>query len=242
MKKIGIIIPTYYEEENIGSLADAIKSHIPNSEIFVVDDTPSNESEKTLKDKSFINYFHRGQKLGRGTAVIFGLENALKRDYIELFVEMDADFSHDPRELNEKINFFKRYELDMLIASRYTKNSKIINWSIFRRTFSLLSNFLAKWLLKIPCTDYTNGFRFYSRRAAEKVVNECGKIGDGFIVLSEILVVIHSNNYKIDELSTIFVNRKRGQSSVSLKLIASSLFGLIKLYYLKRKKARNKIF
>ena len=155
---------------------------------------------------------------------------------------MDADFSHDPRELNEKINFFKRYELDMLIASRYTKNSKIINWNIFRRTFSLLSNFLAKWLLKIPCTDYTNGFRFYSRRAAEKVVNECGKIGDGFIVLSEILVVIHSNNYKIDELSTIFVNRKRGQSSVSLKLIVLSLFGLIKLYYLKRKKARNKIF
>ena len=63
MKKIGIIIPTYYEEENIGSLADAIKSHIPNSEIFVVDDTPSNESEKTLKDKSFVNYFHRGQNL-----------------------------------------------------------------------------------------------------------------------------------------------------------------------------------
>ena len=65
MKKIGIIIPTYHEEENIGSLADAIKSHIPNSEIFVVDDTPSNGSEKILKDKSFVNYFHRGQKLGR---------------------------------------------------------------------------------------------------------------------------------------------------------------------------------
>ena len=229
MKKIGIIIPTYHEEENIGSLADAIKSHIPNSEIFVVDDTPSNGSEKILKDKSFVNYFHRGQKLGRGTAVIFGLEHALKRDHIELFVEMDADFSHDPRELKEKIEFFKRHKLDMLIASRYAKQSKIINWSIFRRTFSLLSNFLAELLLKIPCTDYTNGFRFYSRRAAEKVVNECGKIGDGFIVLSEILVVIHSNNYKIGEFSTIFVNRKRGQSSVSLKLIVSSLFGLIKL-------------
>ena len=236
MKKIGIIIPTYHEEENIGRLADTIKSCIPNSEIFVVDDTPSNESEKTLKDKSFVNYFHRGEKLGRGTAVIFGLEHALKKDYIELFVEMDADFSHDPLELKEKIEFFKIHELDMLIASRYTKNSKIINWSIFRRTFSLLSNFLAKLLLKIPCTDYTNGFRFYSRRAAEKVVNECGKIGDGFIVLSEILVVIHSNNFKISELSTIFVNRKRGQSSVSLKLIVSSLFGLIKLYYLKKSK------
>jgi len=236
MKKIGIIIPTYHEEENIGSLVDTIKFYIPNSEIFVVDDTPSNGSEETLKDKKFVHYFHRGQKLGRGTAVIFGLQHALKKDYIELFVEMDADFSHDPRELKEKIDFFKKHELDMLIASRYTKNSKILNWSIFRRSFSLLSNFLAKLLLKIPCTDYTNGFRFYSRRAAETVVNKCGKIGDGFIVLSEILVEIHSNNYKIDELSTIFVNRERGHSSVNLKLIASSLFGLIKLYYLKKQK------
>ena len=67
-------------------------------------------------------------------------------------------------------------------------------------------------------------------------MQKCGKIGDGFIVLSEILVTIHSNNYKIGELSTIFVNRKRGQSSVSLKLIFSSLLGLIKLYYLKKNK------
>tara|TARA_B100000767_G_C19647277_1_gene485151 strand:- start:113 stop:832 length:720 start_codon:yes stop_codon:yes gene_type:complete len=236
MKKIGIIIPTYNEEENIDNLVNTIKSYIPNSEIFVVDDTPSKISENILKNQSSVNYFHRGKKLGRGTAVIFGLEQALKKNYIEFFVEMDADFSHDPRELKEKIEYFKRQELDMLISSRYAKNSKILNWSIFRRTFSLLSNFLAKLLLKIPCTDYTNGFRFYSRRAAEKVVDKCGKIGDGFIVLSEILVVIHSNNYKIDELSTIFVNRKRGESSVNLKLIISSFFGLIKLYYLKKRK------
>ena len=149
---------------------------------------------------------------------------------------MDADFSHNPNELKEKIEYLKKNKVDMLIASRYTKNSKIMNWSIFRRILSLLSNFLARLLLKIPCTDYTNGFRLYSKRAAEKVVNKCGKIGGGFIVLSEILVVIHSNNFKIDELNTIFVNRKRGESSVGLKLIFSSLLGLIKLYYLKKNK------
>jgi len=236
MKKIGIIIPTYNEEENIGSLVDAIKSCIPNSEIFVVDDTLENGSKRILQDKSLVHYFHRGKKLGRGTAVIFGLEQALKKIDIEVFVEMDADFSHDPRELKEKIDFFIKDDLDMLIASRYAKNSRIINWNIFRRIFSLLSNFLAKMLLKIPCTDYTNGFRFYSKRAAEKVVNKCGKIGGGFIVLSEILVVMHSNNYKIGELSTVFVNRKRGESSVGIKFIFSSLFGLIKLYLLKKKK------
>lgn len=235
MKKIGIIIPTYKEEKNIGNLVDTIKSYISNSEIFIVDDSPENISEKILKSKNLVNYFHRKQKLGRGTAVIFGLERALKNNEIELFIEMDADFSHDPSELKEKIDFFKKNKLDMLIASRYTKSSKIVNWSLFRKVFSLLSNFLAKLLLRIPCSDYTNGFRFYSRRAAEKVVEKCGKIGGGFIVLSEILVVIHSNNFKINELSTVFVNRKRGESSVNLRLIISSLFGLIKLYFLKKK-------
>ena len=236
MNNIGIIIPTYNEEENIGKLVESIKSFVPNSEIFIVDDSINDLSKRILENKSFVHYFRRGQKLGRGTAVIFGLNEALKNKSIDTFIEMDADFSHNPNELKEKIEYFKKHKIDMLIASRYTKSSKIMNWSVFRRVFSLLSNFLARLLLKIPCTDYTNGFRFYSKRAAKKVVNECGKIGGGFIVLSEILVVMHSNNFKIDELSTIFVNRKRGESSVSLKLIISSLLGLIKLYFLKKKK------
>ena len=236
MNNIGIIIPTYNEEENIGKLVESIKSFVPNSEIFVVDDSINDLSKRILENKSLVHFFHRGQKLGRGTAVIFGLNEALKKKSFDIFIEMDADFSHNPNELKEKIDYFKKNQIDMLIASRYTKNSKIMNWSIFRRIFSLLSNFLARLLLKIPCTDYTNGFRFYSKRAAKKVVNECGKIGGGFIVLSEILVVMHSNNFKIDELSTTFVNRKRGESSVSLKLIVSSLLGLIKLYFLKKNK------
>ena len=236
MINIGIIIPTYNEEENIGKLVESIKSFVPNSEIFIVDDSINDLSKRILENKSFVHYFRRGQKLGRGTAVIFGLNEALKNKSIDTFIEMDADFSHNPNELKEKIEYFKKHKIDMLIASRYTKSSKIMNWSVFRRVFSLLSNFLARLLLKIPCTDYTNGFRFYSKRAAEKVVNECGKIGGGFIVLSEILVVMHSNNFKIDELNTIFANRKRGESSVGLKLIFSSLLGLIKLYYLKKNK------
>ena len=236
MNNIGIIIPTYNDEENIGKLVESIKSFVPNSEIFVVDDSINDFSRGILENKSLVHFFHRGQKLGRGTAVIFGLNEALKKKSFDIFIEMDADFSHNPNELKEKIDYFKKNQIDMLIASRYTKNSKIMNWSIFRTIFSQLSNFLARLLLKIPCTDYTNGFRFYSKRAAKKVVNECGKIGGGFIVLSEILVVMHSNNFKIDELNTIFVNRKRGESSVSLKLIISSLLGLIKLYFLKKNK------
>ena len=234
MKKIGIIIPTYYEEENIGSLVDEIISYIPNSEIFVVDDTPSNGSEKILKDKNFVHYFHRGQKLGRGTAVIFCLERALKKDYIELIVEMDADFSHNPLELIRNIKLFKKMKSDLLIASRYLPKSKIFNWTFSRRIFSKLSNILAKFILKIDVTDYTNGFRIYSKEATKLIVKKCGRIGDGFIVLSEILLILNINSFKINEVSSIFVNRIRGESSVNLKLIIQSFIGLIKLFFIKK--------
>ena len=102
-----------------------------------------------------------------------------------------------------------------------------------RLIFSKLSNILASLLLNVGVTDYTNGFRIYSRRSVELIVRKCGKIGDGFIVLSEILLTIKLKKYKISELPTIFVNRKRGESSVNLKLIFQSLFGIIKLYLIK---------
>ena len=152
-----------------------------------------------------------------------------------MFIEMDADFSHDPAELKRNIKFFINNSLDLLIGSRYLKRSKIINWSLSRRIFSLLANFLARNLLQIPITDFTNGFRIYSRRSVKKIINNCGKIGDGFIILSEILVVLHLNNFKINEIHSKFVNRARGESSVSFKLILQSFVGLIKIYFKKRK-------
>ena len=153
---------------------------------------------------------------------------------------MDADFSHHPNELQEKVNFFLKNNLDLLISSRYLKDSQIINWSLSRRVFSKMSNFLARMLLKIPMSDYTNGFRFYSRSAAELITINCGKIGDGFIILSEILLQLSLHKFKIGEIETIFVNRTRGESSVNIRLILNSLIGLIKLFFIKIKIEKNK--
>ena len=106
------------------------------------------------------------------------------------------------------------------------KESKIINWGLSRRIFSYLANFSARNLLQIPIQDFTNGYRIYSRRSVKKIVKNCGKIGDGFIVLSEILLILNINKFKIDEVSTVFINRIRGESSVNLKLVLASLFGI----------------
>ena len=232
MSNIAIVIPTYKEKDNIFKLTNKILKLHPKTRIYVVDDTKDENLKKYFKSKK-IKYFLRKKQKGRGSAVLYGLKKSLKNTTSKIFIEMDADFSHDPKELKSKILFFKKRNLDLLIASRYLKKSKIINWSLQRLLFSKLSNLLARYLLNVGVTDYTNGYRIYSRRSVKLITKKCGKIGDGFIVLSEILLMIKLNNFKINELPTIFVNRKRGQSSVNFKLIIQSLVGLIKLYFIK---------
>ena len=230
---IGIIIPTFREKENILKLSEKLIRLHPNCKIFIVDDTKEYNLEKYFVNKKKIIYIYRKNKKGRGSAVIEGFRKAFSIKKIKIFVEMDADFSHKPEELKNNIIKFKKMNLDLLIASRYLKNSKIYNWSIQRRIFSFMANFLAKILLNVGVSDYTNGYRIYSRRALKVVISKCGKIGDGFIVLSEFLLQLKLHNFKISETSSIFINRTRGESSVNLRLILQSLFGLLKLYLVK---------
>ena len=235
MNNIAIIIPTYNELENIEKLILEIKKKVPESKIFIIDDSKTQEIGELIKSKNIkVSYFHRENESGRGSAVIYGLNKAIKENKYQIFIEMDADFSHDPNELLRNIDFFINKKLDLLIASRYLPGSKIINWNLSRRVLSKMSNFLARNLLKIPLNDFTNGFRIYSSRSVEKIISSCGNIGDGFILLSEIIVVIKNNYMKIDEIKTNFINRERGESSVNFKLIIESLYGIIKLAIIKK--------
>ena len=182
MNKVAVVIPTYHEEKNIKKLIQHINKYLNQAIIFVVDDTPKPLIKLICNEFKNVRYFHRKNKRGRGSAVIFGIKKALKNKSIKLIIEMDSDFSHNPNELIKKINYFYKEKLDLLIASRYLENSKIINWSLARRIFSILSNILARLFLKINIRDFTNGFRFYSIRSAQKIVKNCGNIGDGFII------------------------------------------------------------
>ncbi len=237
MSEINIIIPTYNEENNIIKLLKAIIKNLPNCKITIVDDSKINKIELILKKekiRSNISYIHRKNSKGRGSAVLHGFKKRFKKNKKQIFIEMDADFSHKPSELKKNIKLFINKKSDLLIASRYLPKSKIFHWSLSRRIFSKLSNILAKFILKINVTDYTNGFRIYSKEATSLIVKKCGKIGDGFIVLSEILLVLDINKFQINEVSSIFINRARGESSVNLKLIIQSFIGLIKLFLIKR--------
>jgi dolichol-phosphate mannosyltransferase len=228
---IGIIIPCYNEEQNIFKLINCLKRTLKkNYTIIVIDD-----SSKNLKiNLSKVIYIHRKKKLGRGSAVLQGLKILLKKKKIKYFIEMDADFSHNPNEIPSNLNFFKKKKLDLLISSRYLKNSKILNWPLKRRILSKLSNLLIKFLLKIPVNDFSNGFRIYSKEAVNIILKNCGKKDTNFIILSEIIMTIFYNNLRISEVKTTFKNRVRGESTVNFFLVLKSLFNLIQIFYLNR--------
>jgi len=202
--KISIIIPSYNEIDNIEKLLNSIVQINNDFKVFIIDDSNDNAIANIANKFHQVNYTYRGKKLGRGSAVIDGMKKVLDEKLADIIIEMDADFSHDPQELISNLNKFKKEKLDLLVSSRYKTDSQIINWSLRRRIFSKLSNKLARFLLKVPLSDYTNGYRIYSNRATKHVLSQCGKIGDGFIVLSEILVQLHYSGFKINETSTIF--------------------------------------
>tara|TARA_B100000575_G_C23124160_1_gene651031 strand:- start:1723 stop:2445 length:723 start_codon:yes stop_codon:yes gene_type:complete len=235
MKSIGIVIPAYNEKENILKLIKGIRKYL-DCLIIIVDDSSNTDTQKILIKNKIKNlrYFNRGKKSGRGSAVLFGFKKLIEfRKDINCLIEMDADLSHSPTELKRNLTFFYKNSIDLLIASRYLKQSSIINWPTSRKILSKLSNILARLLLGVPVRDYTNGFRFYSKSAAKTIISKCNKTGGGFIILSEIILILWKSGYKISEVKTIFRNRTRGESSVNLRLIIQSLIGLIKLYLLK---------
>jgi len=229
MQKIGIVIPAYNEDRTVIKLIKEINNKILISKIIIIDDSEQSKIKNINLLFNNVIYVNRKKKLGRGSAIIFGLK-ILKKIGINIFIEMDADFSHSPNEIKKNIILFKKRKLDLLIASRYLKKSKIINWPMKRKIFSRISNLFAKFLLKIPVSDYTNGFRIYSEKSVKIIIYKCGKVGDGFIILSEILMELWLNKLNIGETCTTFINRNRGESSVNLHLIYRSFVGLIKIY------------
>jgi len=127
--------------------------------------------------------------------------------------------------------------LDLLIASRYIPPSNLENWPWTRLLFSRFANLVARALLGVPITDYTNGFRAYSREAAECVTATCGRMGKGFIPLSETLLNLHNRGYRIGETPTIFVNRLRGESSVNTEELWNAASGVLRIFLRLRMKA-----
>ena len=236
IQKIGIIIPSYNEVANISLLTKKIFSFLPKATIVIVDDSNLQENKKlkaslrsviSLNRKRII-LVSRLKKLGRGSAVITGLNEMLKNKTIRYFFEMDADLAHDPKDFQKFLSAVTANNADLVIGSRYLHESRIIKWPIWRLVLSKFINTFINIWLGLKLSDYTNGFRLYNRNAVEFLTKTQLKEG-GFISLSEIAFRLKNNNFKIVEIPTSFTDRVYGKSSANCKEFVSSLIGLVRI-------------
>lgn len=229
MNNLLIIIPAYNEGKNLIELLKKIKSENDNWNIIIIDDSENFETNKLIENykEKKIYYIKRNLKMGRGSAVRFGFEYS-KKNKFDYILEMDADLSHNPSEIKLLLNKLISKKYDLVIGSRYLKNSKIIGWPIKRRIFSKLSNFFAKFLFGFGLTDYTNGFRVYNSKAINELIKYPIE-NNGFMYLTETFTILKKKNFKISEQATVFINRKKGSSSLRLSEILKSFVGIIKL-------------
>ncbi len=230
MPKTLIIIPCYNESDNIINLITVLLKDNATVDVLVVDDSQDNTADLVReKQKSEPRLFliKRQGKGGRGTAVLDGFKFGIERGY-ERIAEMDADFSHDPKEFSSLLTVSG--DNTLVIGSRYLKESKIVGWPIQRRVFSKLANFYANIILGIGIHDYTNGYRIYGREAIKSL--DISKIKEkGYIVLSEISYQLFKRGVKIIEVPTVFVNRRRGVSNFSLKEITDAFTSVLKIRF-----------
>ena len=227
-----ICIPTLNEAENIRNLLSAILEIPLCIEIVVVDDNSADQTaelvqefvnERECNDK--ITIIKRNEKAGRGGAVWFGIKSCLRSEHT-VIVEMDADFSHSPNDLREGLELIAS-GYDVAIGARYP-NGTIVNWPVSRRVFSFCANFLARILISWKIHDYTNGYRFYSHKAATLLCSKEMK-EEGYINLSETISICLRHKLTISSFPILFINRDKGKSNTSVREIVKSLTAICRI-------------
>ena len=228
-----VIIPTYNEKENIEKIIRAIFSLPKAFDILVIDDgSPDGTAEivrRMIDSRSESSLFllERSGKLGLGTAYIMGFKWALERDYQYIF-EMDADFSHDPKDLPRLYEACAVEGYDVAIGSRYVSGVNVVNWPIGRVLMSYFASKYVKFVTGFNIHDTTAGFKCYKRRVLETI--ELDKIRfKGYAFQIEMKYTAYKIGFKIKEVPVIFVNRVEGTSKMSGGIFGEAFFGVMRL-------------
>ncbi|MBO97871.1 MAG: dolichyl-phosphate beta-D-mannosyltransferase [Flavobacteriales bacterium] len=223
-----IIIPTYNEKENIEKIINAIFSLEKDFHILIIDDgSPDGTAKivKRLQKKYNKNLFleERKGKLGLGTAYIHGFKWALRKTYEYIF-EMDADFSHNPKDL---IRLYKA-DSDLAIGSRYIKGVNIVNWPMSRLLMSFFASKYVKLITGMPVHDSTAGFKCYKRKVLETIqFDKLQFVGYAFQI--EMKFKTWKYNFKITEVPVIFTDRTEGTSKMSGGIFFEAFIGVIQM-------------
>lgn len=230
MNKALVIIPTYNEIENIEAIIAAVLEQNDDFDVLIVDDgSPDGTGAKVkeLKAKSDrVHLIERSGKLGLGTAYIAGFRYGIKNDFDFIF-EMDADFSHPPKDLN---NLYKACQsgADVAVGSRYTKGGGVKDWSNYRLFLSRGASLYVRIITFMPVMDPTAGFKCYKRKVLEILdLDKITSIGYAFQI--EMKYAAYRNGFKIVEVPIIFADREKGTSKMDTSIIKEAITGVLSM-------------
>jgi dolichol-phosphate mannosyltransferase len=224
-----IIIPTYNERENIEDLARQITIVNPEFHVLAVDDNSPDGTGSIVRSLAEqncrIHLLSRPSKQGLGGAYLAGFAYAIRHDF-ENIVTMDADFSHDPLQLESMVK--RALQSDVVIGSRYTAGGRIENWPWHRRQLSLTANRLARCAVGYEIGDWTSGYRCYRRHAIEKL--PIGSLrSNGYSFLVEMLAACLQLGCQVTEVPITFCDRRSGRSKLSRVEIFKGMLTLLRL-------------
>jgi len=225
-----VVIPTYNEIENIELLLRDIISLQQDFDILVVDDNSPDgtaaEVEKLIKEyPDTLFLLKRTSKLGLGTAYIAGFKWALKKQYNFIF-EMDADFSHNPKDLLRLYSACETENCDMAIGSRYVTGVNVVNWPMNRVLLSWGASKYVRWITGMKIDDTTAGFICYKREVLEAINLDAIKFV-GYAFQIEMKFKTYLSKFKIKEVPVIFTDRTKGTSKMSKGIISEAIFGVL---------------
>jgi dolichol-phosphate mannosyltransferase len=224
-----VIIPTYNELENIPKLIPIVLAQDERIHLLIVDDNSPDGTakfvEEEMKFNERIHLLKREKKLGLGTAYIAGFKYALENEYDFVF-EMDADFSHDPNELRNFLITIR--ENDLVIGSRYINGVRVLNWPMARLLLSFFASVYTRIITGMPIKDATGGFKCFRRNVLESI--DLSKVkSNGYSFQIEMTFKAYVKGFRIKEIPIVFVDRVKGKSKMSKKIVREAVMMVWKL-------------
>lgn len=227
-----VIIPTYNEIENISSIIDAVMQLEDEFDVLVIDDASPDGTQDAVRTKieqyPYRVYMEtRTGKLGLGTAYIHGFKWAIERGY-DYVIEMDADFSHNPKDLPKLYHECRDRGADVAVGSRYVSGVNVVNWPMGRVLMSYFASVYVRLVTRMPLRDATAGFVCY-HRSVLTMLNLDNIRFKGYAFQIEMKFKSYFKKCKIVEIPIIFVNRQLGTSKMNSSIFGEAIFGVISL-------------
>jgi dolichol-phosphate mannosyltransferase len=222
-----VVLPTYDERENLPAIVPAILAASPELDVLVVDDD-SPDGTGTIADRLAeteprLRVLHRRRKEGLGRAYLAGFDVALRAGYGRI-LEMDADFSHDPRALPVLLGASR--DADVVLGSRYVPGGGTRNWGAARRLLSRGGSAYARTILRVPVRDLTGGFKCFRREVLERIdLATVTSVGYAFQI--ELTWRALRAGFRVVEVPIVFSDRRVGQSKMSRAIVLEALWKVL---------------